>query len=350
MRIVYLIRHGKTPLSDGRSRCVGQLDVPLSPEGEKQGRAIGEFLAGVPRLHCAVSPLLRCRQTAAAAGILKPIVYKDLAEVSTGDWDGLPFDEIRRRWPEEYRLRGRDIFGTAPPGGESLSDCRDRAAAAFSRFRSEKPVGNLGVIAHSGVNRMLISALTGMDAVQALRLRQNWGMVTLLLLHEKQAYLGPTAAPGDLPEQIPNERQCYALLSEYGTPEHVVAHCLAVADVAEELCVRLKQRGSPVHTELARAAAMLHDIARVQPHHAVAGARWLLERGYGQVAAIVGDHMQLPEMEETYPTEKSVVFLADKLVCGVERVTLEQRYFSACAQEKRPYRQARRVSEILYGA
>ena len=75
-------------------------------------------------------------------------------------------------------------------------------------------------------------------------------------------------------------------------------------------------------------------------HHAAAGAEWLFEKGYASTAAVVGDHMFLTGGEEELINEKTVVFLADKLVKETSRVTLEERYLADPAPEKQHYVQA----------
>ena len=349
MRAVYLVRHGRPALPDGVPRCLGRLDLPLSPEGEAQGSALRRFFAQIPVLHCFTSPLARCVRTAELAGCPDAVACPGFAEVDTGAWDGLPFSDIRRRWPEEHRLRGLDPLGTPPPGGESLAKCRARAAEAFARIRAELPPGSLAVFGHSGTGRMLASALTGMPGERALELELRYGGILMLLLPDRTepALLGPSAPPEGLPDQVPDGDRCRALLAECGTPERAAAHCEAVAELAAELCRGLAADGRPLRADAVWAGAMLHDIARDRPKHALAGARWLLERGYGEMAALVADHMQLPEGEAAV-SEKSVVFLADKLVRGTRRVTLEERFFADCPPERLPcararYRQAKRV-------
>ena len=140
---------------------------------------------------------------------------------------------------------------------------------------------------------------------------------------------------------VPDEAECLALLREYGTPQRASEHCRATADTAAEMALRLRGRGYAVSERAAFAGALLHDIAKAAPHrHASVGARWLLERGYARMAAIVGDHMKLPEAAEAGWSEKNVVFLADKLVKDTRRVTLEERYFADSDPAKAPYREA----------
>lgn len=143
------------------------------------------------------------------------------------------------------------------------------------------------------------------------------------------------------------------LISKYGVPEKIKKHCKKVAFVAEDLAVKLNQKGCNLNVELIRFAALLHDIARTEKNHAVIGGEWLNKSGYPEVAEIVASHMKLEEYDANHITEKTVVFLADKLVKEDELVSLEQRYKSSieCAdkseiQEK--YKQAVLVNSMVF--
>jgi len=135
-------------------------------------------------------------------------------------------------------------------------------------------------------------------------------------------------------ETVPSPARCLALLAEADLPPAVVAHSRAVAAVAAGLATRLNEHGLHLDGRLLEAAALLHDIARLQPDHDRAGAARLRDLGYRRVAAVTIRHMDLhPEVEgETtleafspFPGEAEVLYLADKLVCGTAVADLAQR-------------------------
>lgn len=172
--MIYLIRHGEPAFPDGKRLCLGRMDLPLSAAGQEQAEQVGLYLQRkLPNARIVSSPLLRCRQTANPAGLPYEIC-PELAEVDMGCWTGLPFDEIRLRWPELYERRGRDPLYISPPGGETMSQCGTRVTACLRRLLEEKPEEDLVIVAHSGVNRMLQAALTGMKLPGAM----NYGTIT----------------------------------------------------------------------------------------------------------------------------------------------------------------------------
>ena len=129
-----------------------------------------------------------------------------------------------------------------------------------------------------------------------------------------------------MPVRIPSSPQIADLFARYRTPAPVIAHGEAVALCALELATQISHS---VDTALLEAACRLHDIARMQPAHACAGADILVREGFPDVGAIVALHHDLPENAST---EATLLYLADKLVQGTERVSLEPRF--AASREK----------------
>lgn len=113
------------------------------------------------------------------------------------------------------------------------------------------------------------------------------------------------------------------------TPAACADHCRMVARVTREICDKLERCGTAPDTDLACAAALLHDIAKGEPDHAMAGARMLAEMGFHRVAEIVGRHTDITSDPDTSLAEAEIVYLADKLVCRDRRTTLSHRFETA---------------------
>lgn len=132
-------------------------------------------------------------------------------------------------------------------------------------------------------------------------------------------------------EQL-TQQTCLKLLDEYGTKQHIIAHCKAVADVAMRITGQLNSCGLELDINAIHAAALLHDIARSEKEHAKAGAAWLSNRGYPSIAELVVEHMQLGEGEDEQINEKMVVYIADKLVNEAREISIYERFFERMAQ------------------
>lgn len=86
-------------------------------------------------------------------------------------------EEVRERFPGGYEARGLDIVNYRPPGGESFADLSDRIWPAFASIADScasetRPVV---VVAHAGVNRVLLCRLLGMPLANLFRLKQGYG-------------------------------------------------------------------------------------------------------------------------------------------------------------------------------
>jgi molybdenum cofactor cytidylyltransferase len=109
-------------------------------------------------------------------------------------------------------------------------------------------------------------------------------------------------------------------------PERVREHGLAVAKTAEALGRGLNAHGCSLDLGLLFNAALLHDIAKGLPKHEKIGAGMLRDLGLGRLAPLVVSHRDtLPPSLGTI-TESEVVFLADKLIQGTQRIRLEERF------------------------
>lgn len=351
MRTICLIRHGEPDFPDKKRCCLGRLDLPISEAGRKRAALLQNVLIPLGGAHVFCSPLKRCTETAEAAGFGHFDIIEDFAEVDTGLWDGLTFDEIRQKWPEEYKRRGEDEWNEPFPGGESLNDCFLRASAALDELLMKYPAGDLFIFAHRGVIQALYAHLTQKSREEVLKKIPDYCMPIFLLADRDKVIAEAVSDPENPLKQFPDEEECAELMRSFGTPQKVIEHGAAVKGKSEEICSALNKKGFDLNTKAACAAAMLHDIERTEKRHAAAGAKLLFENGYYSIAPIVADHMELPA-EEEFISEKSVVFLADKLIINTVPVPLEERYLAGRDEQtllyaKEKLHQAERVREMV---
>lgn len=181
MTTIYLLRHGEIANSNPR-RFIGRQDLPLTAKGREQMQKMAAFLATQPidRLLC--SPLYRCRQSAeilSATLNTKPKVLPGLAELDLGGWEGLTVAEVLERYPGQHAARGRDIAHFRPDRGESFADLLDRVWPVFADL-SPTDDQHLAIVAHAGVNRVLLCRILGMPLANLFRLNQSYGCLNVL--------------------------------------------------------------------------------------------------------------------------------------------------------------------------
>ena len=183
--MIYLLRHGAVEGHEER-RFVGQFDLPLDEKGLRQARWWQGELANIlfARIFC--SDLTRSRDTSRIIAGTRQIpveIMSQLREIHLGEWEGLPVAEVRRRFPKEYERRGQDLSGYRPPGGESFSDLRKRIVPVFERIVSGME-GNILIVGHAGVNRIILCHLLEMPLKNLFRLGQDYGSLNIIECNE----------------------------------------------------------------------------------------------------------------------------------------------------------------------
>lgn len=150
---VIIVRHGQTQWNIKAIRQ-GHLDSELTEKGIAQAKALGQRLARESFVALYSSDLGRALQTAemiAAVTGHDIVTDERLRERHLGIFQGLSGDEIRERFPEEYRLHR----GIGPhyviPGGESAVQQVERNVGCLNEL-GEKHVGEtIVVVTHGGV-------------------------------------------------------------------------------------------------------------------------------------------------------------------------------------------------------
>jgi molybdenum cofactor cytidylyltransferase len=126
---------------------------------------------------------------------------------------------------------------------------------------------------------------------------------------------------------LPSDEECECILSSIcKVPPERIGHGRKVAEVAVALGKALNESGQSIDLELVRTAAVLHDIAKGQPKHDIAGGRMLQDMGFNKVGDVVAVHSDLAGGDTGLSIEAKIVFLADKFVKDKALVSIEERY------------------------
>ena len=172
----------------------------------------------------------------------------------------------------------------------------------------------------------------------------------------------------------PDREQCLKYLKDYGTPDHVVGHCIGVADTACRIGRALNEAGgtrapymsdveyivfkkasgrlgyttdeekTPADTggfrmldiELTQSAGLLHDMARVEDNHWDVAADFCLEHGLRDEAKIIRIHMMYEFTRDAmHLTEGDMVCLGDRLVLEDKYVGIDERMDYIIAKAER---------------
>lgn len=181
-RHVYLVRHGDT--RNGKpKRYRGHTDVPLSEIGEGQARSLKVWFSDKPLARIVSSDLSRSSETARVIATEHPAPVEhlsELREIHLGDWEGRAFADIAACFPDAFRDRGENIAHHRPPNGESFQDLHRRVIPAASRLIRET-TGDLLIVAHAGVNRVILCHLLGMPLKNLFRIEQSCGGISVII-------------------------------------------------------------------------------------------------------------------------------------------------------------------------
>ena len=161
--VLILIRHGET-LWNTQLRMQGSLDSDLTPKGELQIKALGEWMKEVPfdYLYCSDTP--RAHKTAEA--IRKFTGHnlnfdKRLREKNLGVFEGLTSEEARERYPETFQQFKTAGASYVIDQGESTQQLLKRALDAIEEIRNRHPQKVAVAVTHGGVVRVLIKHVLG---------------------------------------------------------------------------------------------------------------------------------------------------------------------------------------------
>lgn len=182
---ILLVRHGETAWNR-EGRYQGRTDIPLSPDGERQVRALGQRLASVSIAAAIASPLSRAKTTAEAvlAGrTLSLELDPGLLEISHGQWEGKLASDVERDHAEMFGVwrtsPGRDA--PAGPGAETLGDVDARAWPVLAKLCARLTAEGVGLIAaHDAVNRVLLCRVLGLPFERIWSFRQSPATLNVL--------------------------------------------------------------------------------------------------------------------------------------------------------------------------
>jgi probable phosphoglycerate mutase len=153
--LIYIARHGETAWTL-TGQHTGLTDLPLTPRGERNARALAGRLKGLDFAKVLTSPLQRASKTCALAGFgATAEVDSDLVEWNYGAYDGLTSAEIRAKRPDW------ELFRDGCPGGESPTQVKARADRVLRRVRSVK--GDVLLFSSGHFIRMLAASWIGVE-------------------------------------------------------------------------------------------------------------------------------------------------------------------------------------------
>jgi alpha-ribazole phosphatase len=179
---LYLCRHGEV-VGDGRPRYNGHSDVDITDNGVIQMERLRDMLSEAPLSSIYSSDMIRTRKGAVIIGErhgIEHIEHEHFRERHVGRWELMPFEDIRKEYPDEWAAWLGDIVNYRPPEGESLSQVAARVMPALQETLEAHRGGDIVLIAHGGVNRVILSDAMSLDLRHVFRIEQSYGALNII--------------------------------------------------------------------------------------------------------------------------------------------------------------------------
>ena len=131
--------------------------------------------------------------------------------------------------------------------------------------------------------------------------------------------------------QIHDKKECLDIINDNNMMEHIIRHSMMVRNVAGLLCSNLIKTFPGLNLELAKSAALLHDITKTQSFktgekHSETGGKLIDELGFPETGDIIRQHVFLDDYNDTPPvTEAEIINYSDKRVLHDKVASLDKR-------------------------
>jgi broad specificity phosphatase PhoE len=180
MAKLILARHGET-MWNVEKVFRGRADVNLDEVGIKQAELLGKYLSNWELEAIYSSPVKRALDTANIVARDQKVavrIAEGLIDFDFGEWQSLPEQEVKRLYPAILNEWQSNPHKVKMPGGESLEDVRMRAVEVVSDVLS-KHQGNVLLVSHRVVIKVLICYLLGLDNSHFRNISQDVGGITI---------------------------------------------------------------------------------------------------------------------------------------------------------------------------
>jgi phosphoserine phosphatase len=185
-RRIYLMRHGHVDYFGKHVRDTGDIHtVALTKRGRSEAEASGRALAHIQFDRAVCSGLPRTRETAElvlsfVTNAPKLEVDADLVELRGGNLGPVASREDLIAAMNSYFQRAHEPGATNHEGGEVFVEAQARAVRAIERLLDADNWHVALVVAHEGINRLLLSWACGAGLSATSAFEQDTGCINIL--------------------------------------------------------------------------------------------------------------------------------------------------------------------------
>jgi broad specificity phosphatase PhoE len=183
-----LIRHGQTEWSKA-GQHTGRTDIPLTEAGVAAATALAPALARRHIVAAFASPAARALSTAELCGLRSVQTDPNLWEWDYGGYEGRTTDDIRKDLPGWYLWRDGVVPGDTAHPGETVEQVALRADAVIARARPLSARGDVALVAHGHLLRVLAARWLGLGAAAGRYFRLDTGTLSTLGFEHEQSVI-----------------------------------------------------------------------------------------------------------------------------------------------------------------
>ncbi len=181
---LYLVRHGEAAnVTDGVFRYNGHIDVDVSPRGAAQMERIAQYLREKDISKVYSSDLLRAKRGAEAVARyhdLEVQAFCEFREIKMGIWEGLTFQEIHDRYPQEVRQKFDDFVHYRIPDGENVIDVKNRVIPKIRELVDRNKGREIVLVGHGGMNMVILCDAINLELGNFFRITQGNGCLNII--------------------------------------------------------------------------------------------------------------------------------------------------------------------------
>jgi len=162
---LFLVRHAESEWNPV-GRYQGLLDPELSERGRIQAKLLASAFEKEKIDVIYSSPLKRTYQTAveiASKHNLEVIKEKRIIEIDHGVWSGMLVDEVKEKYPEDFRRWLEEPHKVKFEGGESLEEVHERVREFLKFVKENHQNQTVVAVSHTVPIRAMLCALLDID-------------------------------------------------------------------------------------------------------------------------------------------------------------------------------------------
>ncbi|WP_088243668.1 histidine phosphatase family protein [Calothrix rhizosoleniae] len=183
---LFLVRHGETDWNR-QGRYQGQTDVTLNQQGTLQSQKLSDLMQNVELDLIVSSSMSRAKETAEIILHHHPHVNLQLddgfKEITHGFWEGKLETDIAQDFPEDFQQWLTKPAQLQLSSGENLQKLWQRSVKIFDAIVEEalsKKLKTILVVAHGGINQVLVCHIMGLSPENFWNFRQSNGSVSVI--------------------------------------------------------------------------------------------------------------------------------------------------------------------------